>query len=343
MNFKGVVMQQKPPIDKVAAKVIFERALGKTLPVAKFWDDAACSESVIRAWEAEGLIPIDIGDLKYHNRPNGARSATEFASAAFEREMSHGEARLVTLINAHIKTGSLKGHHMSAAWTMRELYEIGRDPIEVVERAGEMIHAWLRVEDGERLEGRTDEGMVEEFADILPDIEKGQFAPFTPHRYLRDLWRLGRPVEEIRERVNYWREGWHEVKREMAKAEAEFWELDRAPNEFAADGLRCFWLETSSKLLQKVATRAYDLVVIRNPAGNIAIVTNNFNTRDLAEELKRQEPRFWYDGVKGWILNGSVMYTKVPPTKLSRKDLVAVIQKCPPRRPANLKQFERIR
>lgn len=334
--YKGVIMLSKPPFDKIAAKVFLERYQRSRIPVVDFWNDPHCSPEQMAEWEEEDICPIDLGDDKYHDGRNRVGSATEYILGFFGREPSSAEAKLIRMLADHNghndrrKGGYLKSFHMAIPWTLRELYELdGYDHREVIDRAGHVVDAWLRVEDDKR--GRDDGDMEKEFRDLLQEMKKCNLAPFTPERYLRDLWLLGYPEAEIRERVCWWIEAWTRVKAALKEAEKEFEGMPK--QHFEAGGLQGLAIKGAGKLLAKVASRHCDILLTIAPTGHAAILTKKLDVSAIAERIEHSEPDWWhYEESQGLVINGGVIYGGVPPTKLSIEKLISFIQMYPPHR-----------
>ncbi len=94
--------------------------MGVQLPVLCFWENNKCLPEQMLEWEAEDLLPIDIGDEKYHE--SGYGSATHRIVEFFGLT---GEAveQVVDLMNRNNAKGGgfLKsGNALSVAWTVRE-------------------------------------------------------------------------------------------------------------------------------------------------------------------------------------------------------------------------------
>ncbi|MBI2625425.1 hypothetical protein HYW68_00030 [Candidatus Parcubacteria bacterium] len=347
--YRGVVMLHKPPIDKIIALVLYERTLGMALGVAEFWRTVTCSPEQMLRWELGGLIPVDIGDEKYHRTRFG--SASERAAAFIRRELSPGESRVVALANENNRTGSLKGSPTSVAWSVRELYEfVGRDHREIIRRAAEVIHAFIRVEDGDgKHDGsRTKEGLASAFPVLCEEVAKSNFAPFTAGRYLRDLWLLGYEPEES---VRYWLHAWHLARAACEAGRKAYEEIKRQTKPFEAGVFRglafstrgiSFAIGQESVLGDRFIVKASGcdkdgagrppLRVIKNPDGHGLIIGGrgvDFSALSAALEAGERE-RWFYDEGQGNLQNGGQQYTDVPPTRFSLEELVELLRKHPP-------------
>ncbi len=332
-TYRGVVMLNKPPIDKIAAMAVLERAQGSEVEVTALWDENSCPEEQMRKWESEGILPIDLGDDKYHVGINEVGSATEFVLRHIVGCETSAEGVLVEMLDKNNKTGYLKGPFMAIAWILRELYELDEcDQREVIKLAAHVVRVFLEAEDGVGIDKNRDDAGLSKFEDLLEKTAKCNFSPLTPASYLKDLWRLGYAEEEIRERVIWWIDGWKKVKAKMAEADEEIEKLDLSKVENIA-GMTVFFLETNNKFLSKLVAKKVDVLVVKNPTGHAAILAYRFDQTGLADELLRHEPgRWYYQETTGMLINGGVIYKGVQPTSLGAVDFIALLKKFPPRR-----------
>lgn len=343
-QWKGVVILNKPPIDKIAAAALVETTLGDEGEVATvyFWNHPACPAEQLAAWRAEGILPIDIGQEKYHTQ--GVGSATEYVARALNIALGERPEvrRLVDLINENNRTGKLKGYNLSIAWLVRELYEIADygypeyTPEEVVTRAKHVVHTFLvadKTAGGQTIPGEEEiQRLQAEFPELCEQTRVCNFAPFTIGRYIRDLWRSGQYTQsQISIWVRWWLTGWDRVRRIMDAAEAEARTMSRY--DFRAGGLRGRAIRSDDKFVVRAAARMCDVLITRNDAGHSAVLTRGLNVSALAAELERREPGFWHHGENaGQLVNGGLIYSGQEPTKLNVDELVKLVRAFPPRR-----------
>lgn len=343
-QWKGVVILNKPPIDKIAAAALVETTLGEEGEVATvyFWNHPACPDEQLAAWRAEGILPIDLGQEKYHHQ--GVGSATEYVARVLNINLGERPEvrRLIKLINENNRTGKLKGSHMSIAWLVRELYEIADygypeyTQEEVVARAKHVVHAFLvadKTAGGQTMPGKEEiQKLRAEFPELCGQTQICNFAPFTVGRYLRDLWRSGQYTSsQITIWVRWWLNAWDRVRRIMDAAEAEARTVSRY--EFRAGGLRGRTINSDDKFVVRGASRLCDVLITRNSTGHVAILTRGLDVAELAGELEKREPELWHHGESaGQLVNGGLIYSGQPPTKLTLDELVKLVQTFPPRR-----------
>ncbi len=328
VSYRSIVLSECPPIDKVAAKVLTERALGVSLPIVQFWGHPVCPQEQLRKWESEDIFPIDLGEEKYHSA--GCKSATEAVASFFYINLSWAESRLLDIIAKNNRSGYLKGLPYPIAWIMRELYKLpGYDHREVLDHAGKVISAWL---DGKELSvKRTERPETDPVLERL--IEKTdphrQFAPFTVSRYIRDLWLAGQSPKFIAESAQYWIDGYDKAKRAIEEGKHNFASMNKV--KFMAGELNGWAIETNDPFVVKAGSYASGVLIAKNGAGQAVIQTNRMNVTALARELKACEDGKWHhQDQQGIIMNGGFMYSHLEPTDLSLEQLVALVQQFPP-------------
>lgn len=337
-------MLNKPPIDKVAALAFLQWHLQKPkLPIKGFWRLNTYSADRMDFWKMSGILPIDIGDEKYHRPENAVGSATEFIMKSLGIRLRPVEERLVAMLERNNRTGELKAHHLSLAWLIREMYELPQFASdegmrEVIEAMTHVIQMWLWSEDqGEHPAhpARTVEALMEALPDLVEKTKKCNWAPFTIGRYLRDCWQFGYTEEEVRSWASYWLEGHRKVMEVLAAAEREFSAMPR--DEFPlvnVPGAVGLYLLTDNSFLVKVAARKYAAVIARTTRGNTAYMTKQLDVTELYENLAKREADQWHHS-GSHVMNGGRIYTHMPPTRGTREGLISLAQRwIKPLRPA---------
>lgn len=330
-KIQGVVMLAQPPIDKVAAKVLLEiRAGVEHLPVIEFWNRPEYPATQIAGWLDRGVCPIDLGDEKYH-RDGRFGSAAEFICHEYDVPASAAIKRLLVLLAENNRRGTLKIHHQAMAGTIRDLYDIpAYSSRDVVKRMGQVIHVWLRAEGGEVQQNRLAEDPAEHpiVGQYAPMFRECNAAPFTPGRYLRDLWRLGADPLEMAAQLRWWAQAWIDVRDALAEGERLLQDFARG-NEFVAGGTRGVWIEGGNAFVAKAAVRHFPLVVHRTERGNVAIMAFKHDLSAFADEVIAREPDRWVYR-SGAVMNGGRIYTGTAPTSGSREGIVRLLQRYPP-------------
>lgn len=338
-SYTGVVLINHPGFDEIAAKVLLERFLNAELEVNSFADSLIMTDDEIDALETAGVFAIDLGAIQYKKR--SCRSATEVVAKEFGIELTEGETELIELAGQDNESGLLNKYvdAMSIPWTLRKIYEVdayGANQEDVVARMSHVIHIWLRYKDRERDPLRDTADLFMEFPDLVEKFNRAkpsgnhQFNHFTALRYMRDMWHLGIPSEEIRERVNYWIEAWQNVKDAIAEGERRFASL--TPDKFSVGQLNGIVLESGDPFLNRAAACKCDILVAKNPeTGHALIATHGLNVGKLTTILTRQEPDKWF-GIRGWAVNGGLRNRGIEPTALTATELVELVKKFPPQK-----------
>lgn len=328
--YKGVIMLNKPPIDKVGALWLLQRRAGHNLPIRAFWSNKFCSEEQMLRWDLDGILTIDVGDEKYHQTTAG--SATEFVGSLVGVN-TVGERELVDLFNKNNKTGNLRGMHMSVAWTMRELYELpGFDQVNIINCVVDVVDAFVRVLDGERARDAS-VPMPDNLAALAAELQKCNFAPMTPGRYLRDLWTLGAAPAEIQQKVQYWIDGWNQIRAEVERGRRAYADLDKEPITFKVGSFTAIKLLTGDRFLVKAVghDRGIHIRIVQNPdTGLVVIMSQGAKLGALGSLLKRVEPGLWYHQMGGnnnqSLINGGPQYTETPPTNHTLDELCELVR-----------------
>lgn len=329
--YKGVVMLNKPPIDKIAALAIAEHALGTELPIALFWESNSCSPEQMLKWEVADLLPIDIGDEKYHQTRSG--SASEYIADIFAL---HEESvkKLVALMNHNNKTGALKkGNALSIAWSLREMYEFDSlDQRDIIARTKDAIRAHLQVLSGSIDQGRSRENMTLAMEQLWERTGKTT-VPFSTGCYMRDLWLTGAPIEEIEAKVGWWVQGGKVAKDERDRAAKEYAAMPKTIKE--AGEFKYITLETADRFLVIEAgyDKLVDVRVVKNPNTGQGLIAGQRRTNlaALAAELERLEPGQWYYAeATQTLINGGPQYVQTPATRFSLGELGKLLEQHPP-------------
>lgn len=302
MEKAGVVLVQEPQFDKIAAKTVLELHLGILLPVFQFWDDnQEPTEEVLRIWQENNVVPIDIGKDKYHSRGTG--SALESIVTDYNIPMTPALGLLLRLVNKNNQTGFLKGSNESIVWTLREMYDLGYDPDEVVKAVGNVVMVFLLTASEHQNTGQE----------------------FTVKDYLGRLLALEIEVSEAYQKAEYFRSAYIKAKAEQRRAKADADSGRGFKLSSFVKGVHAV-LESNDRYLRRELAGRYRLIVFRNPTGHVAIQGRGCDMTRLANELKKRENGVWfYDHRLPAMLNGSKQYTAIPATSLSDNELVQLV------------------
>lgn len=336
--YTGVLVINHPGFDEIAAKVLLERFLNAELEVHSFANSLALPDIKINALETAGVFTIDLGANQYKKR--SCRSATEVVAKEFGVDLTESETELVELAGRDNESGLLNKYvdAMSTPWILRKLYEIeayGANQADVVARMGHVVHTWLNYKECKLDPLRDTAGLFTEFPDLVARFNHAtkpsgnyQFHNFTTLRYMRDMWHLGIPTEEIRERVSYWIQAWQNIKDAIAEGERQFASL--APENFSIGRLSGVVLESGDPFLNRAALCKCDILVAKNPkTGHALIATHGLNLNKTVITLTRMEPGKWF-GVRGWAVNGGLRNHGIAPTEFTTAELVELVRKFPP-------------
>lgn len=332
--YHAVVMLMNPPIDKIAAKTVAEIAQGTPLAVEDFWTENDCPEAQFSQWAAKGILSIDIEKEKYHGK---AGSATEVVIRKLGIPQTPAIRQLLEILRDNNRTGYLKSATIPVAYIVRELYELdGYDVLDVINRSGMVVKAWLWDQENSPVPGRDDEAFKAE-----PELSQvvaaanGDYRDFTVGQYARALWREGRSAVTIRELAEFWIKGYQTVRRLIAEAEAVIFEdHGQNPDEFAitvpGGTLWGRWLETANPHVAKAASRNYHVLVVKHPVrGHVSVMTDGLDVSRLHAELSRREPKRWHRS-GGSLINGGRIYIGVEPTGGNREGFIRLIKSFPP-------------
>lgn len=333
--FRGVVTPRPLLPDEIASMVVLERFQEAPVPEIRFLESSECSSEQIDELIEEGFFPIEVGEMSY--KAIGVGSATEAVIRNLGLDpanLNSGETKLVELMARRNNNGHLNQGYMSIPRIFGNLYDLGYDETDLIERFKDVVRAFLddknRKAEGERPE-REDVLMEEELSDLVQATkkegwEKCQFTSFTPSRYLRDMWRLGVPVNEIREKISFWVNAWNRFQEEYAKAKVEWPKIEKV--NFSVNGFSGTAVETDNRFITKVAAPTVDILINRRPDGHGAILTLGRNVSSLSQKLQRIEPGKWYyHKSAGHLINGS----SSPASELSLVQLVELAKNFPPK------------
>ena len=291
------------------------------------------------------MVLIDIGSNKYHNRY--LPSAAEVTAVDYGLKLTFPEERLLhmlaknngylvrdkdgELVGDNQHGGYLKGYPYSIVWILRELYKLGYDPLEVIHQTSHVINTWLDVEERKVEVYHRDFPPYGPVAEAIEETKKGNFAPFTVSRYIRDLFQTDVVAAKIEEMADYWITGWYTAKERIREAAEKFKTMPK-PTFFTKSRICCLLLDTSCPYLAREAVNHYKIVVIHNPkTGHVLIKSRKMDLSQLGSWLKSLEPdRWFYDWLLGAVMNGSLTYPEEQPTTLPRDEITGAICRLAP-------------
>ena len=209
------------------------------------------------------------------------------------------------------------------------LYDLGYDEMDLIARFKDVVHAFLESKDS-RSNGVPpaidDSMMARELPDLVEATKKCQFAPFTPGRYLRDLWQRGEAPDQIREKVSFWTKAWSRWQEEYTKAKTEWPDVQKV--NFSIGDIVGAAVETDNRFFAKVGAPTVNIFINRRLDGHAAILTRRQDLSALAKELEKLEPNRWYyHQPAGHLVNGGSSKA----SEFSLAQLVELAKKFPPK------------
>ncbi len=328
--FRGVVTPRPLLPDEISAIVLLERLQGSPVYEIKFSDRSEYAPEQIDALLEQGFFPIELGEMSY--KANGASSATESLVKTLGLDpasLNAGEIKLMELLARRNRDGYMNQSQMSLPRILGNLYDLGYDEMDLIERFKKVVHFFLEDENRKargEASARTDASMSDEFPDFVEATKKCAFAPFTPGRCLRDMWRCGEPIDQIREKVSYWINAWDRFQKEYAKAKAEWSDMKKI--NFSVNDFSGAAVETDNRFIAKVGAPTVNIFINRRLDGHAAIMTRRQNVSVLGLELQKIEPNRWYNHrPAGHLINGNNSQA----SELSLAQLVELAKGFPPR------------
>jgi len=325
-TFRGVATPRPLLPDEISALVVLERLQDNPVSEIKFCERSECFPEQIDKFLAQGIFPIELGDMSYKAIDVGSATEAVIINLGLNpTKMSSGVLKLIELMARRNQSGYLNQNHMSIPRILGNLYDLGYDEIDLIERFKDVVGAFLDDKDRKADGGapaKDDSAMESELPDLVQKTKKCQFASFTPGRYLRDLWRRGDSVDEIREKISFWIGAWDRFQEEYAKARTEWAEMKKV--NFSVFILSGAAVETDNRFIAKVAAPTVDIFINRRSDGHGAVMTLGRDMSGLARELERLEPgRWYYHQPAGHLINGG----SSPASGLSLNRLVELIKK----------------
>lgn len=329
-TFRGVVTPRPLLPDEISAIVLLEKLQGSPVSEIQFSAHSNYSPEQVDALLEQGLFPIELGEMSY--KANGTGSATESLVKTLglnPTDLNAGEGILLELLARRNRDGYMNQFKMSMPRILGNLYDLGYDEMELVERFKDVVCFFLDAENRKaRAEApaRTDVSMSDELSDLVEATKQCAFAPFTPGRYLRDMWRCGEPIDQIHEKVSFWVNAWNRFQEEYAKAKTEWSKMDKM--NFSINGLSGTAIETDNRFMAKVGAPTADIFINRRLDGHGAVMTRGRDVSILNQELQRLEPGKWYyHKPAGHLINGS----SSPASELSLDQFVELAKNFPPK------------
>lgn len=330
-TLRGVVTPRPMLPDEISAVVFLERFHNAPVTEIVFLEHSECTPERLEELLSQGFFPIEVGEMAYKVGDTGSATEAVVTNLGLDpAELPAGEAKLIELMARRNQNGYLNQNHMSIPRIFGNLYDLGYDEMELIERFKDVVRAFLddknRKADGTPA-ARDDASMALELSELVQATARCQFASFTPGRYLRDMWRLGAPVDEIREKVSFWIGAWERFQEEYRRAKNGWESGDVKRVLFSINGFSGAAVEADNRFIAKVATPTVDILINRRSDGHGAIMTRGRDLSALGQELERLEPGKWYyHRPAGHLINGG----QSPVSELTLDRLVELAISFPP-------------
>lgn len=329
-TFRGVVTPRPMLPDEISAVILLERLQGSPVSEIRFSEHSNYSSEDIDALLEQGLFPIELGEMSY--RAVGASSATEALVKNLglnPADLNAGENLLLELLARRNRDGYMNQFPMSLPRILGNLYDLGYDEMDLINRFKDVDLFFLKDENRRarnEAPARTDASMTDELPDLAEVAKKCTSAPFTPGRYMRDMWRCGEPVDQIREKVSFWINAWDRFQEEYAKAKTDWPKMEKV--NFSVNGFSGAAVETDNRFIAKIGAPTMDIFINRRLDGHAAFMTRKRNLLALSQELQRLEPKKWYyHKPAGHLINGG----SSPASEFSLAQLVELAKSFPPK------------
>lgn len=331
MAYNTVILPDRPTVDRIAAYVIFEEAVERTLDIAFGSQGVLLSDADMEALAKDGKFPIGIGKgMTYRDcEIDGKRFGSETSLILYElRNVGKLAEDMVLddfarMMDRNNKDGYLVHQQLSINWIVRQAYRLGCDPKMVVRWCSDVVSVFLRARRIELANGLSLglRDRAKEMANAvlmrLPESARIHNGPMSVQRYIRDMTSLEAIEDTIVSHAMLWVEI-HDRARARQVAAKETADTRRFPT-FQLTGRRekGVWLDSDDFYLMNELVHRCSLVVMRSSAGSIVIMSKRFRLDDMATTLMEREPDRWYYEP----FQHNVLANEAPPTALSREKL----------------------
>lgn len=344
LQARTLVVPALPPIDKyIAAKRVMLDWEG----IAKF-NVAFCDVNVpgpehYKRWDGVNpgsAILIDLGDEKYHDR---CLSASEMQKMKSNTENGATWNKLLEMANRNNGTGYLKQAPHSVAKLIREIphtfTDRARGEAETWTYGMDVVNSYFWRQDRREWESLFTDP---EYADLRRLWEGfgvlGDPKDFTLPFYFRRMFRSGRSLAEIGQKMSWWID--HEKaisQRHRAAKAAKFQDRTRTfslKDEVEGGVVQIKdYFDGGAFIGNVLGSGVLAIAVMRNPHGGVVIMPSNkhtLNLETLYQELVKREPTKWYfEGrfASGhMVMNQSWQFVGVTPTAMTDDVLIGMIR-----------------
>lgn len=338
MIFSTVMMPHRPTLDRGTALYILETTIGKRLEIQFVNQTIPLSNEDLAALSDKGIFSIGVGlGQIYRDRGFGSETAAivdELRSVGKIATHDRMLDNIIVLMDADNRNGQLRHQPYSVEWAMRQGYRFGNDPSEVrfiftdeevVRRGMHVVAVYLEANRHcEHIDlGTREQVMRMPAMHLLPEGKtpnkgpRNHQGPMTVSRYIRDMFVLGVPENEIMQRSEWFVRVHDRAKERQAEAKKR---VDAGGfDTFELSGYREVgtWVDSDDPYLLDNLARNHPLIVMKSSKGNIIIMSTKFDLSGAASLFKSQE-KCWYYQASPQILANGTEGTYATPTGLSR-------------------------
>ena len=314
MAISTACLRNWPNLDVVVTYALLQEIVGAPLKVTFGSRNLALSDTEAADLAAAEIYTIGVGrghgyeDKQLNGRTFG--SETSLFLHSHESLRDDGSLReLGVWMDRDNEDGRLtKKQPYSIGWIMHQAFRLGYDHTEVVDRVAHTVRVLIDSNRAKK-DKRPDLGMHEAVkkCSAMALISGGEYyGPFTVRRYVRDMYMLG-----YEEKLMVAKAGWFvRVHDEAKKREAAAKKVAETAkfNSFLLSRRQEFgtWVEGEDPYLMSRLSQDKDLVIMRNPKGNIIMMSREFDLSDVALAFIEKEPNLWYfDRDRNILANGT--------------------------------------
>jgi len=329
MAISTVCLRNWPNLDVVVTYALLQEILETPLYVTFGSRNLSLSDDEMADSIIARIYTIGVGKgYGYEDaQVNGRTFGSETSLFLHSHENLSDDSSLRELgvwMDRDVQDGRLtKKQPYSIGWIMHQAFRLGHNHTEVVNRAAHVVRVLIDSSRAKR-DKRPDLGMHEaaKKCSAMALLSGGDYyGPFTVRRYIRDMYMLGYDEELMVGKAGWFVHVHNEAKRREAAAKkvAETAKFDS----FLLSRCQEFgtWVEAEDPYLMSRLGQDRDMVVMRNPKGNIIIMSRKFDLSDVAVAFVEKEPNLWYfDSDRNILANGTES-EPAEATALSRESL----------------------
>lgn len=328
MAFSKAMMPHRSTLDRATALYLLETAIGRPMEIQFVNQTISLSDDDLNVLSDEGIFPLGVGRGRtYRDRGFGSETAVIVHELRSACKLSTENAVLdnvIAMMDADNRNGKFRRQPYSVCWIMRQGYRLGHDPSEtgytftdeeVVRRGMHVVAVYLEANQHNRHInlGMREQMMRTPTMQLLPEGgPRNHQGPMTVSRYIRDMFMLGLPEDDISQRVK-WFVRVHDRAKERQAA---------AKNLVEAGGFDIFelssyrevgtWVDSDDPYLLENLAKNRPLVVMRRSNGNVIIMSTKFDLSGTASALMNREQCWYYQASPQILANGTEGIEEAP-------------------------------